>query len=67
LPNTGSVVGLGDLHCFVEAAGPVDCPCSEEVVGLVGLAMAVEHLHLELAEQYWFLQPLQKMLEGKLN
>jgi hypothetical protein len=67
LPDTGSVVGLGDLHCFVEAAGPVDFPCSEEVVGLVGLAVAVEHLHLGLVEQYWFLQPPQKMLEGILD
>ena len=63
----GSVVGLGDLHCFVEAAGPVDSQCFVEVVGLVGLAVAVEHLHLELVEQYWFLQPPQKMLEGILD
>jgi hypothetical protein len=60
LPDTGSVAGLGDLHCFVEAAGPVDFPRFAEAVGsvglavaveLVGLAVVVEHLHLELVEQ----------------
>jgi hypothetical protein len=30
-----------------------------EAVGLVGFAVAVEHLHLELVEQYWFPQPPQ--------
>jgi hypothetical protein len=53
----GSVVELVDLHCFAEAAGPVDSQRFVEVAGLVGLAVAVEHLHLELVEQYWFLQP----------
>jgi hypothetical protein len=67
LPDTGSVVGLVDLHCFVEAAGSADFPRFAEVVGLVGLAVAVEYLHLELVEQYWFLQPPQKMLEGILD
>jgi hypothetical protein len=67
LPDTGSVVGLVDLHCFVEAAGSVDFPRFAEVVGLVGLAVVVEYLHLELVEQYWFLQPPQKMLEGILD
>jgi hypothetical protein len=55
LPDTGSIVGLGGLHCFVEAAGPVDFPSFAEVVGLVGLACSVEaaeHSHLELVEQY---------------
>jgi hypothetical protein len=55
LPDTGSVVELGDLHCFVEVAKPVDCPCSEEVVGLVDFpcsAEAVERLHFELVGQY---------------
>jgi hypothetical protein len=52
----GSVVGLGDLYCFVEVAGPVDFPRFADAVGLVGIAVAVEHLHLELVEQYWFLQ-----------
>jgi hypothetical protein len=68
LPDTGSVVELGDLHCFVEAAGPVDFPCSAEVVGLVDFpcsaeavgfidfVVAVEHLHFELVEQYKSLQ-----------
>jgi hypothetical protein len=51
LPNTGSVVGLVDLHCFAEAAGSVDFPRFAEAVGLVVLAVAVEHLRLELAEQ----------------
>jgi hypothetical protein len=55
----GSVVGLGDLHCFVEAAGPVDSQRFVEVARLVCLAAAVEHLRLELVEHYWFLQPLQ--------
>jgi hypothetical protein len=69
LPDTGLVVELDDLHCFVEAAGPVDFPCSaeavglvdrpcsEEAVGLVDFVVAVEHLHFKLVEQYWFLQP----------
>jgi hypothetical protein len=57
LPDTDSVVGLGDLHCFVEAVELVDFPRFVEAVGLVGLAVAVEYLHLELVEQYWFLQP----------
>jgi hypothetical protein len=51
LPDTGSVVGLGDIHCFVKAAGPVDSQRFVEVAGLVGLAVAVEYLHLELVEQ----------------
>jgi hypothetical protein len=51
LPDTGSVVELVDLHCFAEAAGPVDSRRFVEVAGLVGLAVAVEHLHPELAEQ----------------
>jgi hypothetical protein len=67
LPDTDSVVELVDLHYFVEAAGWADSPCFAEAVGLVGLAMAVEHLHPELAEQNWSLQPLQKMCEGVLN
>jgi hypothetical protein len=51
----GSVVGLGDLQCFVEAAGSVDSPRFAEVVGLVGLPYSVEaaeHSHLVLVEQY---------------
>jgi hypothetical protein len=55
LPDTGSVVGLGDLHYFVEAAELVDFPRFAEAVGLVGLACSVkaaEHSHLELIEQY---------------
>jgi hypothetical protein len=52
LPDTGSVVELGNLHCFVEAAGPVDSQRFVEVVGLAGLAVAVEHLHPEPVEQY---------------
>jgi hypothetical protein len=60
------VVGLGDLHCFIEAAGPVDFPRFAEAVGLVDLAVVVEHLHLELVEQK-SLQPPQKMCEGILN
>jgi hypothetical protein len=55
LPDTGSVVGLGDLQYFVEAAGSVDSPRFAEVVGLVGLpyyVKAAEHSHLELVEQY---------------
>jgi hypothetical protein len=67
LSDTGSVVGLGDFQRFVEAAGPVDSQCFVEVAGLVGLAVAIEHLHLELVEQYWFLQPPQKMLEAILD
>jgi hypothetical protein len=51
LPDTGSVVELVDLYCFVEAAGPVDFQCFMEVAGLVGPAVAVEHLRLELVEQ----------------
>jgi hypothetical protein len=35
----GSVVGLGDLHCFVEAAEPIDSQRFVEVAGLVGLAV----------------------------
>jgi hypothetical protein len=62
---------LGDLHYFVEAAGPVDFPYSAEAVelvdsqcfveaaGLVGLVVVVECWHLELVEQNWFLQPPQ--------
>jgi hypothetical protein len=52
LPDTGSVVGLGDLQYFVEAARSVDSPRFAEVVGLVDFAEAVEHLHLELVEQH---------------
>jgi hypothetical protein len=55
LLDTGSIVGLGDLQRFVEAAGSIDSPCFVEVVGLVGLpysVKAVEHSHLELVEQY---------------
>jgi hypothetical protein len=51
----GSVVGLGDLQHFAEAAGSDDSPRFAEVVGLVGLPYSVkaaEHLHLELVEQY---------------
>jgi hypothetical protein len=71
LPDTGSVVELVDLHCFVEAAESVDSPRFAEAVGLVdsqrfveaaglvGLAVAVERLYLELVEQNWFLQPPQ--------
>jgi hypothetical protein len=71
LLDTGSIVGLGDLHSCVEAAGPVDLPWSAEAVGLVdsqrfveaaglfGLTVAVECLHLESVEQNWFLQPPQ--------
>jgi hypothetical protein len=47
----GSVVELVDPHCSVKAAESVDSPRFAEAVGLVGLAMAVEHLHPELAEQ----------------
>jgi hypothetical protein len=50
-PNMGSVVELVDLHCFVEAAGLADSQCFVEVAGLVSLAVAVERLRLELAEQ----------------
>jgi hypothetical protein len=50
-PDTSSVVELVDLHCFVEAAGLADSQCFMEVAGSVGLAVVVEHLHLELAEQ----------------
>jgi hypothetical protein len=66
LPGTGLVVGLGDLHCFVEAAELVDFPCFAEaaeldflhlakVAGLVGLPYlveAVEHSCFEQVEQY---------------
>jgi hypothetical protein len=63
----GSIVELVDLHCSVKAAGSVDSPCFAEAVELAGLAMAVEHLHPELAEQNWSLQPPQKMCEGMLD
>jgi hypothetical protein len=49
--DTGSVVELVDLHCSVEAAGLADSQCFVEVAALVGLAVVVEHLHLELVEQ----------------
>jgi hypothetical protein len=49
--DTGSVVELIDLHCFVEAARLADFPRFAEAVGLVDLAVVVEHLHLELVEQ----------------
>jgi hypothetical protein len=55
LPDMGSAVGLGDLQCFVEAAGSVGFPHFAEVVGLVCLpyfARAAEHSHLELVEQH---------------
>jgi hypothetical protein len=75
----GSVLELGDPHCFVEVAEPADFPCSVEAVGLVGsqrfvevvglagLAVGVEHWHLELVRQCWFHQPLQKMSEDILD
>jgi hypothetical protein len=38
-----------------------------EEAGSVGLAVVVEFLHLEVVEQNWSLQPLQKMYEGILD
>jgi hypothetical protein len=70
LPDTSSFVGLGGLQCFVEVDGSVDFPRFAEVFELVGLPYSVEaakHSHLELVEQYLFLKPPQKMLEGILD
>jgi hypothetical protein len=56
--DTGSVVELVDLHCFVEVAGLADSQCFVEVAGLVGFAVVVELPYLEVVEQNWSLQPL---------
>jgi hypothetical protein len=63
----GLAVELVDLHCFVEAAGLADSQRFVEEAGSVGLAVVVELPYLEVVEQNWSLQPLQKMYEGILD
>jgi hypothetical protein len=60
-------VELVDLHCFVEVAGLADSQCFVEEAGSVGFAVVVELLYLEVVEQNWSLQPLQKMYKGILD
>jgi hypothetical protein len=67
LPDTDSVVELVDLHCFVEVAGPDDSQRFVEEAGSVGFAVVVELLYLEVVEQNWSLQPLQKMYKEILD
>jgi hypothetical protein len=51
LPDTGSVVELVDLHCFVEVAGLADSQRFVEEAGSVGFAAVVELPYLEVVEQ----------------
>jgi hypothetical protein len=63
----GSAVELVSLRCFVEVAGLTDSQCFVEEAGSVGFAVVVELPYLEVVEQNWSLQPLQKMYEGTLD